>query len=146
MPAASVSRSASSTSSTCHRPCVGELAARMTRARISPTAMDSPSGTTNRTSACVPVSAVWQAWHCPQPALGHCSAAANVRAATERPEPGGPVKSQAWVMPWPLSGSLPERTIASAAATARLSVVIASSCPTSYSKIGGVIPWILRCR
>ena len=26
-------------------------------------------------------------------------AAAQGRAATDRPEPGGPVKSQAWVMP-----------------------------------------------
>ena len=30
---------------------------------------------------------------------GHCSAAANARAATERPDPGGPVNSQAWVNP-----------------------------------------------
>ena len=29
---------------------------------------------------------------------GHCSAAAKARAATERPEPGGPVKSQACVI------------------------------------------------
>ena len=28
----------------------------------------------------------------------HCSAAANARAATERPDPGGPVNSQAWVI------------------------------------------------
>ncbi len=54
LPAASVSRSASSMSTTCQRPPVGALAARSTSARISLTAMDSPSGTTSRTSAWVP--------------------------------------------------------------------------------------------
>ena len=33
--------------------------------------------------------------------VSHCSAAANAMAALERPEPGGPVNSQAWLMPWP---------------------------------------------
>ena len=51
------------------------------------------------TSECEPASAVWQAWHSPQPPRSHCSAAANAIAAFERPDPGGPVNSQAWVMP-----------------------------------------------
>ena len=34
----------------------------------------------------------------PHPPSGHCKAAANARAATERPDPGGPVNSQACVM------------------------------------------------
>ena len=129
LPACSVSRSASSTSSTCHRPCVGALAARSTSARISLTPIDSPSGTTNRTSAWVPPSVVWHAWHSPHPPFGHCSAAANARAATDRPDPGGPVNSQAWVLA-PVSTGRPSTT-AAAAAAARLSVAIAGSCPTS---------------
>ncbi len=51
------------------------------------------------TSAWVPASTVWQAWHSPQPARSHWRAAAKATAALERPEPGGPVNSQAWVMP-----------------------------------------------
>ncbi len=53
LPAASVSRSASSITTTCHRPPDGAVAARNTRARISPTPMESPSGATKRTSAWV---------------------------------------------------------------------------------------------
>jgi adenylate cyclase len=76
----------------------GRRAAEWTRVRIDFTEIDRPSGTISRTSAWVPAITVWQAAHSPQPCRGHCSAAANARAATERPEPGGPVKSQAWVM------------------------------------------------
>ena len=36
-------------------------------------------------------------------AVGHWSAAANAIAALERPEPGGPVKSHDWVIPWPVA-------------------------------------------
>ena len=36
--------------------------------------------------------------HSPQPPDGHSSAAANARAATDRPDPGGPVNSQACVI------------------------------------------------
>src|SRR5690625_1579685 len=70
------------------------------------------------TSACVPASTV-RTW-CPSPAVsaGSCNAAANARAATDRPEPGGPVISQAWV-------------IAVGLATAALNVSIACSCPTN---------------
>ena len=70
-------------------------------ARISFTPMDSPSGTTRRTSPCVPAIAVVQARHSPHPGTPsdvHCNAAAKHWAATERPEPGGPVINQACVM------------------------------------------------
>ena len=43
--------------------------------------------------------ATWrQDGHWPQPWFAHSSAAANARAATDRPEPGGPVNSQACVI------------------------------------------------
>ena len=35
----------------------------------------------------------------------HCSAAANATAALERPDPGGPVKSQAWLIPCPAAAA-----------------------------------------
>ncbi|RAO59363.1 hypothetical protein PSN01_02691 [Micromonospora saelicesensis] len=150
LPAASVSRSASSMTTTCQRPPDGVLAARSTRARISPTPMESPSGTTIRTSAWLPPIVVWQPGHSPQPVpCTHWSAAANARAATERPEPGGPVKIQAWVIPaagssppvaassaadsLPLAGpavtnaAAPARSTAAAAAAARRSSTTASS-------------------
>jgi adenylate cyclase len=63
--------------------------------------MDSPSGMTRRTSAWVPAIVVVQARHSPQPGGPgevHCNAAAKHKAATERPEPGGPVISQACVI------------------------------------------------
>ncbi|MDF9814067.1 hypothetical protein M2266_003298 [Streptomyces sp. SPB162] len=49
---------------------------------------------------------MWQPSQNPQPGtppsarsgLVHCSAAAKARAAVERPEPGGPVNSQACVI------------------------------------------------
>ena len=49
-------------------------------------------------SAWVPARAVRQAWQVPSPPAGHCRAAAKARAATERPDPGGPVNSQACVI------------------------------------------------
>ena len=36
--------------------------------------------------------------HSPHPPYGHSSADAKARAATDRPEPGGPVNSQACVI------------------------------------------------
>ena len=71
LPACSVSRSASSTSSTCQRPALGAPCARSTSARISATPMVSPSGTTNRTSAWVPAK---------RRVAGRAVAAAAVRA------------------------------------------------------------------
>ena len=108
----SASRSASSTTRTCHRPPDGWVAARPTRLRTSLIRKLTPSVRTTSTSAWVPASAVWQDAHSPHPPRGHCSAAANARAAVERPDPGGPVNSQAWVMP---AGSATARTSASTA-------------------------------
>ena len=48
-----------------------------------------------------PDSAVRQAWQVPQPPRSHSSAAAKASAALDRPDPGGPVKSQAWPTPRP---------------------------------------------
>ena len=82
-----------------YRPTAGWRAASCTSARISFTPMDRPSGTTSRMSVCVPAIAVWQDGALAAPvAGGHCRAAANARAATERPEPGGPVNSHACVI------------------------------------------------
>ena len=70
-------------------------------ARISSTPIDSPSGMIRRTSAWVPAIVVVQARHSPQPGAPsdvHCSAAAKHSAATDRPDPGGPVISHACVM------------------------------------------------
>ena len=60
--------------------------------------------------------AVRHSRHSPHPPAGTRGHAANARAATERPDPGGPVSSQAWVM-------------APGSATARWSVATAESCP-----------------
>ncbi|SHW08436.1 Uncharacterised protein [Mycobacteroides abscessus subsp. abscessus] len=102
--APSVSRSASSTTTICQRPVPGRRDAVCTMARISSTPMDSPSGMTRRTSACVPAMVVVQARQAPQPgppaaaSAVHCSAAAKHTAAMDRPEPGGPVINHACVM------------------------------------------------
>ena len=78
--------------------------------------MDSPSGTTRCTSACVPARVVRHCGHAPQPSSAHCSAAANARAATDRPDPGGPVNSHACVIP---AAPAPDTTAAAAPAAAR---------------------------
>src|SRR4051812_42171314 len=123
LPAWSVRRSASSTTSTCQRPPAGCRPARETRVRASSTPMDSLRVLTTSTSAWVPASAVWQASQASQPPSGHCRAAANARAAVERPEPGGPVNSQAWVMPIPGS---PRRMPAASVAAARRTATVGS--------------------
>jgi adenylate cyclase len=54
-----------------------------------------------RTSACVPAIVVTHARHSPHPGSPsklHCSAAAKHTAATDRPDPGGPVMSHACVI------------------------------------------------
>src|SRR5947208_3267703 len=116
---------------TCQRPLLGLRAEVCTSARISATEMDRPSGSTTRTSACVPASVVWQPLHSPQPGgvSVHSTAAANARAATVRPEPGGPVNSHACVIPEPD----PPATSAAAVCAAAFSSVIASVCPTTLS-------------
>ncbi len=93
--ACSVIRSASSMRTTCQRAVVGIRAARSITARISLTPSDRPSVATSWTSAWVRAMTVWHTWHASQPRRGHCRAAAKALAATERPEPGGPVKSHA---------------------------------------------------
>ncbi len=102
--------------------------------RASFTLMDSPSGTIIATSGCAPPSADAQPSQCPQPAapVVHCSAAANARAAMDRPLPGGPVNSQACVIPPavpPLSG---DHGVASRAAACSCSTT--RSWPTRPSK------------
>ena len=91
----SVSRSASSSTITRHPPTEGAVAASRTSARTVSTEIVMASVDTWSTSACVPSRAVWQSLQVPQPPRGHTSAAANALAATDRPEPGGPVKSHA---------------------------------------------------
>src|SRR3954447_254596 len=105
------------------RPTDGRSAASWTSARASATLIESPSVATTLTSAWLPSSAVRHSRHCPQPPSGHCKAAANARAAVERPEPGGPVNSQAWVMPIPGS---PRRVPAASVAAARRTATVGS--------------------
>ncbi len=70
--------------------------------------------------------------HSPQPPSGHSSAAAKARAATDRPDPGGPVNSHAWVIA-PGSVRSPASS-AAAAADARRSCATTASCPVSSAK------------
>ena len=104
--APSVSRSASSTTTICQRPVLGRRDAVWTISRIDLTLIVRPSGTTRRTSPWVPAIVVVQAWQCPHPGSPgsvHCSAAAKHNAATDRPEPGGPVNSHECVIADPVS-------------------------------------------
>ena len=94
----SVSRSASSTTITCHRRPTGASAEIRTSSRTSSTPIESCSVRVTRTSGCEPTATSWQEWHSPQPPRSHCRAAANATAALDRPEPGGPVNSHACVM------------------------------------------------
>ena len=60
-----------------------------------------------RTSAWLPASTVRHDLQVPHPVpVSHWSAAAKATAALERPDPGGPVKSQAWVIPSPPAARL----------------------------------------
>ena len=152
-----------------YRPTAGWRAASCTSARISFTPMERPSGTTSRMSVCVPVIAVWHDGHSPHPrtpaTVGHCRAAANARAATDRPEPGGPVNSHACVIAdgssaavassatasaWPTTSSqTPVMIAADGAGTARcgsapdVAILLSSTTavvalPPAGSDIGGV--------
>src|ERR1700685_841159 len=87
-------------------------------------------------SACVPAWTCRQDGHEPQPPDGHSSAAAKARAATDRPDPGGPVNSHAWVIA-PGPGRSPASTAAAAAAALR-SWAPTASCPVRSSN--GVSP------
>ena len=107
-------RSASSTISTRCRPVAGARCAVITSERTSSFAMESLSVATTVTSGCVPASEVRQARHCPHPVpWSHWSIAAKARAAVDRPEPGGPVISQAWASEPP--GEAARRNCATAA-------------------------------
>jgi hypothetical protein len=90
------------------------MAERRTSSRTSSTPIESTSMRTSVTSGCEPDSDVRHAVHFPQPPEPHCGAAAKARAAFDRPELGGPVYNQAWLM---ACGS---------PATARCSVTIAA--------------------
>jgi adenylate cyclase len=119
---------------TCHRAPVGRRAEIWTSARISATEIDRPSGTTTCTSACVPAIDVRQPGHVPHPVpVSHSSAAANARAATERPEPGGPVNSHACgtadAEPLNVPATIDAATSADADSTAT-----ASGWPTTWSQ------------
>src|SRR5664280_1561759 len=98
---------------------VGLIAARRTSMRTSSTPMLSCSVRTTVTSGCAPDKVVRHAEHSPQPPFAHSSAAANARAAFERPDPGGPVISQAWLI------------ACASPAAARWSTATAASWPTS---------------
>lgn len=130
LPAASVSRSASSISTTCQRPVLGRRAAICTISRISLVLILRPSGMTRRTSPWVPAIVVVQAWQWPHPGVPgsvHCSAAAKQRAATDRPEPGGPVNSHECVI-------APSTDPARAAIAAAVSSDSTAPWPTNRSK------------
>ncbi len=98
--ACSVSRSASSTTRICQRRPIGVSDARRTRSRTSLTPIVSFSVRTTATSAWVPARTVRQSWQPsgqsgPSPCSSHWSAAAKATAVLDRPDPGGPVNSQA---------------------------------------------------
>ena len=96
--AESVSRSASSMTTTRQPPMDGAHATRVRSSRTSSTLMERPSVRMISTSGWPWVFAELQSLHVAQPLLGQMSAWANATAADERPDPGGPVKTQAWVI------------------------------------------------
>ena len=94
----SVRRSASSMTTTRQPPIDGAQETRVRSSRISSTLIDKPSVRIISTSGWPLVFALLQSVQVPQPLLEQISAWAKATAADERPEPGGPVKSQAWVI------------------------------------------------
>jgi len=62
--------------------------------------MDKPSVRITSTSGCAPLAALLQALHEPQPLSEQTNAWAKATAALDRPLPGGPVNTHAWVMLW----------------------------------------------
>ena len=91
----SVRRSASSIITTRYCATDGVHEARVIKSRTSSILMERPSVFINSTSAWVPRSAVVQLMQLLHPESGQISAAAKARAVLLRPDPGGPVKSQA---------------------------------------------------
>ena len=126
LPACSVSRSASSTSSTCQRP-MGRRGLRPQHQRAhlgdadgEPLRHDEPHvgvGAAERGVARLALAAA--------AVRSHCSAAANARAATDRPEPAGPVNSHACVIAAGSADGCWPATIAAAAAACRSVVSVA---------------------
>jgi len=111
-------RSASSTMTMRQRPWEADRDAVATRSRTSWMLITTFSVLTVVTSGCVPASVMRQPLQVPQPVpSSHWRAAANARAATDRPEPGGPVNSHACVM-------------ARGSRTAWVRVATTWSCPT----------------
>ena len=100
--AASVSRSALSRMTMRHLPTVGSMAAGVTTSvRMVSTPMVSSRGVMCTTSVWAPRCTLRHCSQVPQPmmcGLVHSRAAAKATAALDRPDPGGPVKSQAWVI------------------------------------------------
>ena len=123
----SVSRSASSMTTTRQPPIDGAHATRVRSSRTSSTLMERPSVRMISTSGWPWVFAELQSLQVPQPFLGQMSAWANATAADERPDPGGPVKTQAWVISW-LSSWVRD------AATALVRMSMMCSWPTRSSK------------
>jgi hypothetical protein len=68
----------------------------------------------------------------PQPPFGQIRAAAKATAADERPEPGGPVKIQAWVISC-------ESALVRDAATAPCKISVMWDWPTKESKTEGAL-------
>ncbi len=96
----SVRRSASSMTTTRYVATDGVQAARVMSSRISSILIERPSVWISSTSAWAPDWAVRQSTQLPQPPDGQTKEAAKASAALDRPDPGGPVKSQAWVISW----------------------------------------------
>ena len=94
----SVRRSASSITTTRQPPIDGAHAMRVRSSRTSSTLIDRPSVRMISTSGWPLDAAERQSLQVPQPILGQIRAWAKATAADERPEPGGPVKTQACVI------------------------------------------------
>jgi adenylate cyclase len=101
--AASVMRSQSSITTTRQLEVDAPQEDLETISRISSIFMDRPLTSTSSTSGWVPASAVLQASQLPHPFSWQTSAAAKALAMLDRPDPGGPVKSQAWDISCPES-------------------------------------------
>lgn len=123
----SVSLSASSMTTTRHAPIDGAYATRVRSSRTSSTLIESPSVRIISTSGWMWILAELRSLHVPQPLLGQMRAWAKAIAAEERPDPGGPVKTQAWVIS---CDSSPVRE----ASTAPLRISMMCSCLTRSSK------------
>ena len=107
----SVSRSASSMTTTRQPPMDGAHATLVNSSRTSSTLMERPSVLMISTSGWPWVLAALQSEQLLQPLFLQISACAKATAADERPDPGGPVKTQAWVISW---DSMPVREAATA--------------------------------